>query len=71
MPRRNKTPPHIPFKAKSGHSGKQRFASKSTIEALIKEKQRENPDLTLHAYRCPECSGWHLTSRPSKNDIVD
>lgn len=71
MPRRNKTPPHIPYIAKGSHGNKQRFASKGDADIFIKEKLHENPDLILHTYRCPECHGWHLTSKRSKNDIVD
>ena len=46
---------------------KVRFASNGAAQAAL---QRINPTLRpnkpIRVYRCPVCSGWHLTSKKSR-----
>lgn len=42
---------------------KNRYAFKSEAEDAI-ASCAEHGTIGLHAYRCPYCNGWHLTSKP-------
>lgn len=44
---------------------KNRYASRAEAEDAI-ASCAEHGTAGLHAYRCPHCHGWHLTSKPTK-----
>lgn len=69
MPRRNKPKPHVPFTRSGGHANKRRFTSKQEAIRAIMTSNQLDPDLSLRAYQCLDCQGWHLTSA-GQNDIV-
>ena len=51
---------------KKACESKNRYSSRS--EALIViEECAEHGTIGLHAYRCPYCDGWHLTSKPPRD----
>ncbi|WP_296010049.1 hypothetical protein [uncultured Adlercreutzia sp.] len=50
---------------KRGCESKQRYASRYEAEVTIAEC-RVHGAPPLHAYRCPYCNGWHLTSKPER-----
>jgi hypothetical protein len=47
-------------------TGKKRYASKYAAKVALRRQQghegSDNP--SRKAYRCPDCGGWHLTTRP-------
>ena len=42
---------------------KNRYACESDAQVAIRSCA-EHGTTGLHAYRCPYCKGWHLTSKP-------
>lgn len=58
-------PEEIPDWAKNCSSGKQKFTSSEDARRQYKNKMRgrvRDPKGTFHAYRCPECGCYHITS---------
>jgi hypothetical protein len=39
---------------------------KDAMDSIVKPKSKTNKPIPIRAYECPECSGWHLTSKPDK-----
>lgn len=39
---------------------------KEAMISIVKPKSKTNKPIPIRAYECPECSGWHLTSKPDK-----
>ena len=48
---------------KKACTSKNRYRSYGEAQVAI-EKCAEHGTTGLHAYRCPYCNGWHLTSHP-------
>lgn len=46
-------------------TGKRRFRDRfSALQALARAQHDPNPKrVEERAYRCPQCAGWHLTSK--------
>lgn len=44
---------------------KNRYSCASDAQAAIRSCA-EHGTTGLHAYRCPYCNGWHLTSKPAR-----
>jgi len=48
-------------------SGKKRYrdeiAAKLALATYRRKDRSSSPGLEARAYRCPECRGWHLTSK--------
>lgn len=61
MPRRNKTPKHVPFKPTSHSQAKTRYATRADAERAIAHLQRYNLELSLRTYQSPTNGGWYLT----------
>jgi uncharacterized protein (DUF3820 family)/uncharacterized protein YlaI len=36
---------------------------KSAMDSIVIPKTKSNRPVPIRAYECPECSGWHLTSK--------
>ena len=50
---------------KKACESKNRYTSKSDAEAAITSCASYGTT-GLHSYRCPYCNGWHLTSKPER-----
>ena len=50
---------------KKACESKNRYCCKSDAEAAIASCAAYGTT-GLHAYRCPYCNGWHLTSKPER-----
>ena len=50
---------------KKACESKNRYTSKSNSEAAITSSASYGTT-GLHSYRCPYCNGWHLTSKPER-----
>lgn len=47
-------------------TSKNRYANRNDAEEAIR-LCAEHGTRGLHAYRCPYCDGWHLTSKPQRH----
>jgi len=66
MPRKNRTPKHIPYQNNSARAPqKKRFVSRQAAQNAIKELQKYHLDLELDIYQSPADGGWYLTSHRS------
>jgi len=43
---------------------KKSYASREEAEEMIKYIEETRYTRALHAYECPECGMWHMSSRP-------
>ena len=53
-------------KKRCEHSGKVRFRDEKSAKMSMSNARRLNPDSAkqpVRAYLCPDCMGWHLTSK--------
>lgn len=50
---------------KKACESKNRYSCKGDTELAI-ASCAEHGTTGLHAYRCPYCNGWHLTSKPER-----
>ena len=50
---------------KKACESKNRYSSQSEARVVIEECAAHGTT-GLHAYRCPYCDGWHLTSKPPR-----
>lgn len=49
---------------------KRRFKNEATADAeLERAKSKARPE--CRAYRCPDCAGWHLSSKKRKERVWD
>jgi uncharacterized protein (DUF3820 family)/uncharacterized protein YlaI len=39
---------------------------KAAIDSIVKPTSKTSKPVPIRAYECPDCSGWHLTSKPDK-----
>lgn len=39
---------------------------KSAMDSIVAPTTKSSRPVPIRAYECPECSGWHLTSKPDK-----
>ena len=46
---------------------KNRYSSRAEAQEVIRECEAHGKR-GLHSYRCKYCDGWHLTSKPARND---
>jgi hypothetical protein len=61
MPRRNNQPKHQKFEFNSRCTEKRRFVRKNDAERAVDDQMLQQPNLTLHVYKCELCLGWHIT----------
>lgn len=52
---------------KKACESKNRYASRALAESAI-ASCADYGTTGLHAYRCPYCNGWHLTSKPQRSN---
>ena len=62
MPRRNKSPKHVPFRPALPNQNKTRFATKRQAEAAAEHQMLLKPDLELFVYQDID-GGWYLTRK--------
>ena len=65
MPRKNKTPQHIPFEFVNREAGKKRFATKREAERAAEYQMLLKPGLELFVYKSDIDGGWYLTRSQS------
>jgi uncharacterized protein (DUF3820 family) len=39
---------------------------RAAMDSIVKPTSAPKKPVPIRAYECPECSGWHLTSKPDK-----
>lgn len=66
MPRRQKPIRHTPFQPNQACERKQRFKNEAEALAMIEKAELIDMKLTLYSYKCPYCSGWHLSSQKER-----
>ena len=66
MPRHNKNIPHIPLQRSSSCDEKRRFRTEKHALAAAEYQSLLTLGLELRVYKCPHCSGWHLTNSSKK-----
>ena len=64
MPRKNKSPKHVPFQFAQGSGDKRRFATKKQAEQAAEDQMLLKPDLLLYVYQDID-GGWYLTRKTS------
>ncbi|MCA9335138.1 hypothetical protein KC953_03265 [Candidatus Saccharibacteria bacterium] len=67
MPRRHKSPRHIPYTAPQNESTKKRFPSKNAAERAAEVLMLQNPGLELRVYQATD-GGWYLTRQTTKEN---
>ncbi|MBR3318748.1 MAG: hypothetical protein IKG21_13100 [Atopobiaceae bacterium] len=48
-----------------------RYHSEEMAREVASRRMRQEPRVTLRAYECPYCGGWHLTHRQIACDRAD
>lgn len=48
---------------------KRRYASEDEAKAMKKIREDKTENLVLRVYLCPNCEGFHLTSKPEKKYV--
>lgn len=48
------------------HRYRDQIAAKLALAKVRSQDKSHRPKTEQRAYRCPECKGWHLTSRGEK-----
>jgi hypothetical protein len=64
MPRKNKTPKHVPYSSAYSEQSKTRYATKKDAEAAAEHRMLLHIGLTLYVYQSIADRGWYLTSKP-------
>lgn len=62
MPRKNRTPKHIPFKQTFSSSGKTRYKSKKAAESAAEHIMLMDMKVEISVYQDTD-GGWYLTSK--------
>jgi hypothetical protein len=39
---------------------------KAAMDSIVKPTSKSHKPVPIRAYECPECSGWHLSSKPDR-----
>lgn len=68
MPRRHKSPKHVPFIFAQGEKNKKRYPSKEAAEKAAELRMLQHPDLELSVYQALD-GGWYLTSRSTNSSL--
>lgn len=62
MPRKNKSPKHVPFRFARSPVAKRRFPTHAAAQKAADEQMLLKPDLVLYVYQDID-GGWYLTRK--------